>query len=396
MKKVTLPVPALTWGGLQGVISALDRPLKERGFLQQVLVPEGGEIVRDKLRSLGVFAECVPLPRLRRSPLGSLKAVIQLPNAISRLRQLPFIRETDVFQAVGVHHPHAIALAALCQRPLVWQLHGEMVRGVFRSIARQVIGRYQAGVLANGQRIGRTFCGSAFGCGNHGIFYPPIDIEKFAPNAEARRRCRAEFGYSESDVVICIIGNRSWPKNHQLLVEIAAKLRKRGKLRFLVVGPEVPSYAATYASQVIEPANVLNAESEDYIRFVDAPDGVVNIMNAIDIFAMTSRAEGIPLVIGEAMAAGKPVVSSRVGSIAEVVAEGDTGFVVSVNDIESFCDRLRTLADDPELRQRMGEKAMSRAEELFSPGAAAQTHADVYRRAISDVVHQTKGTLIKC
>jgi glycosyltransferase involved in cell wall biosynthesis len=73
-----------------------------------------------------------------------------------------------------------------------------------------------------------------------------------------------------------------------------------------------------------------------------------------DIFALPSFAEGVPVVLMEAMAAGLPVLSTRIAGISELVDDNLSGFLVPPGDRQGFTDRLRTLQDDPQLRSRLG------------------------------------------
>jgi glycosyltransferase involved in cell wall biosynthesis len=97
-----------------------------------------------------------------------------------------------------------------------------------------------------------------------------------------------------------------------------------------------------------------------------------------DLFALPSRWEGMPLVILEAMFAGLPVVASDVGSVAEAVLDGETGFVVTVDDERTLRDRLAMLLADSAMRQSMGERARARAQEQFTADVMARRYEQVY------------------
>ena len=88
------------------------------------------------------------------------------------------------------------------------------------------------------------------------------------------------------------------------------------------------------------------------------------LMHAFDLFALTSEAEGHPLVILEAMAQGLPVVATRVGGVADTVREGVNGFVVSVRDTAAVASSLRTLVNDPALRAGMGRASRIAAQDF--------------------------------
>lgn len=90
------------------------------------------------------------------------------------------------------------------------------------------------------------------------------------------------------------------------------------------------------------------------------------LLAGCDVFCLPSRAEGMPLVVLEAMAQGKPVVASAVGGTPEVVADGETGLLVPAGDVDALAAALARLVGDPELAQRMGAAGRARVEREFS------------------------------
>lgn len=96
------------------------------------------------------------------------------------------------------------------------------------------------------------------------------------------------------------------------------------------------------------------------------------------IFVLPSRSEGLGLVLLEAMAAGRPVVASRVGGIPEVVLDGETGLLVPPEDPGALADAIRRLLEDPSLAQRLGEAGRRRVEAVFSAERMAEQTAALY------------------
>lgn len=384
MKTVVVPLPAVVWGGLQGVVSTIDEPLKALGYSQHVLVPFDAEDVRDRLRAFGVSVSAVNLPRVQRSLGKTAAAMAMLIPACKAIASDPIVAQASIFQAVGVHHPHSPLLARHFGKPLVWQLHSDAVSGVFRTLARRYITANHDGIVANGERIGKTFMGRSFDVinRNHRIFFPPIRVDRYSPNPAARRRARQQLGYDDNMIVIAAIGNRSWQKNHELFVEVAAKMVSDERpISFLIVGASVPNYARQYQEGVVAPAERLNAERPGFVRFAHYPEGLDDVVHAIDLLVLTSHSEGIPLVVAECMAAAKPVVSTDVGSISEVVANGQCGYVLPRADADLFVQQISQLVADPVRRGRFARTAIEFARQTFSPEAVASIHADVYARA---------------
>lgn len=95
-------------------------------------------------------------------------------------------------------------------------------------------------------------------------------------------------------------------------------------------------------------------------------DEMLRKMEASDVFVLPSYAEGLPMVVLEAMGSALPVVSTRVGGIPEAVEDGRTGILVEPGDVECLAAAMRALAEDPELRARMGAAGWTRVREKFS------------------------------
>ena len=95
---------------------------------------------------------------------------------------------------------------------------------------------------------------------------------------------------------------------------------------------------------------------------------------------MSSVTEGLGTSLIDAMACGKPVVATRVGGIPEVVADGETGFLVEPRDHGGMARALTSLLKDDALRRRMGEAGRARAQVRFSAGRMVQDTLRVYQR----------------
>jgi glycosyltransferase involved in cell wall biosynthesis len=117
----------------------------------------------------------------------------------------------------------------------------------------------------------------------------------------------------------------------------------------------------------------------DLLGFV--PD-VPAFHNRTGLFVLASRSEGLGLVIAEAMAAGRPVVATRVGGIPEVVVDGETGLLVAPEDPGALAAAIRRLLADPALAARMGEAGRRRAADLFGARRMAERTATMYEELV--------------
>jgi glycosyltransferase involved in cell wall biosynthesis len=120
----------------------------------------------------------------------------------------------------------------------------------------------------------------------------------------------------------------------------------------------------------------------DRVIFTGYRRELLPVYASFDIFLLTSRREGLPNSLLEAMAMGLPVVTSDVAGAKELVLHGQTGFVLPQGDVEGIAHALITLATDDRQRKRMGQAGRERVECDFSFTARLQRMEELYRRAI--------------
>ena len=105
-------------------------------------------------------------------------------------------------------------------------------------------------------------------------------------------------------------------------------------------------------------------------------------MAALDVFALPSLTEGLPLAILEAMATALPIVTTAAGGIHNVIEEGVSGFVVPVGDDEAMRQRLAELIGDRERARSLGAAGRARALERYSADHMAHQYVELYREAL--------------
>ncbi|MET0452881.1 MAG: glycosyltransferase family 4 protein [Mycobacterium sp.] len=150
--------------------------------------------------------------------------------------------------------------------------------------------------------------------------------------------------------------------------------------RLLIVGPQPD---ADYAQRVRDRVNALGLEgSIDIVGLVDNERMLREIANARAV-VLFSRQENAPTILAQAMAAGKPVVASRVGGVQEMVDDGQTGFLVESDDEATFADRIVKLLVDQELSVRLGRRAHEVALDRYAAAAVADMTVEAYRRALA-------------
>ena len=163
----------------------------------------------------------------------------------------------------------------------------------------------------------------------------------------------------EQEIILGSAGRLSEEKGHFYLLEMLSVLKDdRLKFKLLIAGEGRLLHSLQRKARKLE--------IEDRVVFLGFVEQMPAFFNSIDIFLLTSLYEGFGYVIAEAMASRKPVVAFDIKSSAEIVEHGVTGYLTSRRDIQELAQRVRDLANDITLRQKMGNAGRQRAEELFS------------------------------
>ena len=151
------------------------------------------------------------------------------------------------------------------------------------------------------------------------------------------------------DVRAISVGRLSEPKDFPFLISVIARTEQI----FLDIVGQGPQRG--YLERLIKDLDVGNR-----VRFLGDRKDVPELMSGYDLVVLMSKSEGLPFVVLEGMRALKPVVASRVGGIGEVIIDGETGFLVDIGDSETLFSRLTQLADNANLRKKLGEAGRER------------------------------------
>ena len=177
---------------------------------------------------------------------------------------------------------------------------------------------------------------------------------------QARREdIRQALGINADDLVVGMISCLKPQKCPQDFIRLASLVNKvLPKVRFILVGDGI------LHNHVEELINTFNLRSQ--LILTGWRKDIPPILQALDVFALTSLWEGLPISVLEAMAASKPVVATNTGGIAEVLVENKTGFLVAPGDIKTMSENLINLLRNKNLRDKIGQNAKNSLGSAFS------------------------------
>jgi glycosyltransferase involved in cell wall biosynthesis len=204
-----------------------------------------------------------------------------------------------------------------------------------------------------------------------------IDASGWALSEDERGRARAALELKPGDIAVGMAARLIPGKGHAFLLDAyAAAVRRSPNLRLLVAGD-----GPLREQLELEAARA----GTGTVRFTGYVSDMRAFMSACDVLAFPTEpalGEGFGLAALEAMAAARPVVATRVGSLPEVVDDGKTGLLVRPGAIDELAGALLDIAQDQRLRSELGARAQQRARSVFSLEAMVTRTLAVYDRAL--------------
>lgn len=199
-----------------------------------------------------------------------------------------------------------------------------------------------------------------------------IDLQPYEAPCD-RAALRARLGVPADSVLVLQVAALAPHKSQTDLLKAAALLRDRVPSVRIWIAGEGPLRDSLERERA-------SLRLDDSVRLLGFREDVPDLLRAADLFCLSSYLEGMGTSILDAMAAGLPVVGTRVGGIPEAVAEGETGLLVPARSPEDLAGALARLAGDRGMREAMGERARERVRE-FSADRTAERTRSVYIEA---------------
>ena len=351
--------------GGQLVALQLARAARRRGDDVGFVSPTDGPFV-DLVRSEGF--RCF---RIRSSRLYELGGALALARLLRR-------------EHVDVLHTHTHLAAAVLGRvaaraagaQVVSHLHIEnhfRPQALPRALSRTLdnaTARLCASLVAVSDATRRAFEEQGFPRERLETVHNGIALDGSAPTTTLR----SDLGIPQDAVLVAHIGRLAPVKGQREL--IAALARVEG-VHAVLIGEDLESGGA-YRSEL--EAEAVRLGVADRVVFAGYRPAAAAELAEVDSLVLPSRIEGLPVVVLEAMARGKPVVATPVGGTAELVADGVTGILV--HDADELAAALGRLRDDPDEARRLGEAGRRRVEEKFSEESMTRRVLELYDDAV--------------
>jgi glycosyltransferase involved in cell wall biosynthesis len=271
-------------------------------------------------------------------------------------------------------------LAKLVSAKVIWHIHGAQfdaflsgLKGASRWWCNSMLARADTVIVLgrSWEYVVRAFCPNArTTIIENGIVIPPL------PTRES---------YAQSNVLF--LGDLSKRKGVDDL--IAASLAARTDHQLRIIGPDVENRLEGFRQSL---ATETNNDRVHFLGTLESAQVTAELADA-DVFVLPSYAEGLPMAMLEAMAAGLPIIVTDVGAIPEVITDGQNGFIVDPGDVESLRDKLETLIVDQDLRLEIGGRGRETVRNRFGYDRVAGQLTDLYFNLIPDLRQSSLGLM---
>jgi glycosyltransferase involved in cell wall biosynthesis len=369
-------ITGLHTGGAEAMLYKLVRSTHETSVRHSVvsLMDEG--TYGAKLTAEGVSVSCL---RMRRG--------VPDPLALVRLVRLLRRERPDVVQGWMYHANLLAGLAASVARvPVVWGIHHADVdrRNAKRlsywtnSLSARLSGVIPSRVICCAESALRSHTRLGYRADRMLVIPNGFETDRFKPDAVARRAIRGELAIPDDAPVVGLVARFHPDKDHRNFIAAARQVaRANARVVFVLAGDGVDLSNEDLRRWIDE------AGIREHVRLLGRRSDVPEVLAGIDVLASSSRAEGFPQVLGEAMLCGVPCVTTDCGDSRDIV--GRAGRIVAPRDPSALARSiLEVLAVSPAERAGIGLEARESIRARYDIASVATRYLDLYRSVVSE------------
>lgn len=357
------------------------------------------------LKNLGVEPKILPEMQREVAPWRDRSAYRRIKQLIKEFK--PDIVHTHAAKAGAVGR---MAASELGVKAIVHTFHGHVFHSYFGAVRtamykniERFLARRSSRIVAISDRQKSELVDEHRICAGEKVSVIPLgfDLGKFQQEQATKRALfRRVYGVADDEIAIGIVGRLVPVKNHDLFLEAMKLVRERTgrKVRAFIVGDgeereRLESRTRELGlSQVVGPyfnghgfGHGLNGHPMTQHADITYTSWIkeIDIVNAgVDVIALTSVNEGTPVSLIEAQAANRPIVSTKVGGIENVVVEGGTALLSPTEDVERFAQNLLRVVEDDALRGRMAQGGWEHVKQRYHYTRLVDDTAALYRELL--------------
>lgn len=363
-------------GGPAVQITSLMRNLNRKEFDHRLYA---GYCLKTEADYLELVAKDIKAFRIqglgrRVTLLQDLRALIHLIREIRRFR--PHIIHTHTAKAGFLGR--IASIVSLHPTVRIHTFHGHLLNGYFGYFrkflivhAERFLARFTHQILAVGEKVRQDLLVESIGnFSKFEVMHPGLEITKLP----SRKSMQELYGLSPRVLQCAFIGRITQIKRPDRFLDVVAEIKKRRvSIEFMMVGDgDLSEVCRERIVNEVLPVKVLGWQTV-----------IERVLAATDVVILTSDNEGTPLSLIQAGMAALPVVTTNVGSIPEIILNGETGIITNL-DVQEMADALEKLANNVRLRRQMGAAAREFTIAHFGINRLVHDHELLYKRLIAN------------
>ncbi len=361
-------------GGPAVLVTGLMRGLDDSSFEQILVTGYCGSDEADYIEKVAPDIKAIRVSSLGRSvkPLSDLSALISIVREIRKFK--PDVIHTHTAKAGVVGRIASVISGHKSIR--IHSFHGHLLNGYFSSfktrlviLIEKLLALFTHQLLADGVNIKNDLL--QVGIGNEkkfAVMSPGLRLKGSPSKSEARK----ELMLDDNLFYCAFIGRVTQIKRPDRFLDVVAESKVRGvNVHFIVAGEgDLLQYCKDRVQAEYLP-----------VTFLGWREDIEVVLAAADLVLLTSDNEGTPLSLIEAGMLGIPVVATNVGSVSEIVLDGETGLITDLS-VENLADAVARLAEDGDLRERIGSAGKNYTLAKYGLARLVKDHQDLYKRLL--------------
>ena len=362
-------------GGPAVQVSGLMRGLNRAEFDHRLYTGFCAADEADYLETVATDVKAVRIEGFGRriSLAGDVRAFILLVKSIREFR--PHIIHTHTAKAGFLGRTASIV--SLHPSVRVHTFHGHLLSGYFGSfkqflvvMAEKSLANFTDELLAVGDKVRQDLLQAGIGSkGKFGLMLPGLTIGALPAESESRE----SFYLSSNRLQCAFIGRVTRIKRPDRFLDVVSEIKKRNiDLDFFMAGD----------GELLDVCRKRIISEDLPVAILGWQSGIEKVLSAANIVVLTSDNEGTPLSLIQAGMARLPVVTTNVGSVPEVVLDGITGIVTSI-DVKEIVDALEKLVNDKALREELGTAAQQFTLANFGVQRLVHDHEELYKTLLA-------------
>ena len=348
-------------GGGEKQLAYLATNIDQEHYQPLVVCPDDGVFVE--------YLRCADIPTviLALPPWRKVKSLIARYRAVEKLATLAKTHNAKlVHTSDSWFNPYLCSLKKRLEIPVISHVRTLLTTAQVRKYKFNQMDR----IIAISQKSKTALIQAGIDAQKINLVLNCVDLDAFQSLDRPER---------STEYVVGIVGRIEPFKRQKEFIEIAAAVVAQNKdVQFHIIGAALntPEHRA-YEQDIRQ--WVLKYQLQEFVHFRGHRTDMPNVMQELDLLVTLSAGS----VIAEAMATGKPVIGTPIGSTTEMIVHGVTGYVVPLDPIDGIANKIIQLANDPIRSMRIGQAARKHAEEAFGIERHVQKVQDIYEKLLT-------------